>query len=238
MISRFDATVLMIVALCVSGCASVEKTALAPEAKKKIKTIGVVSVPEPDKYVLYPGQAPGGAALYAFGALGGLVLGSIEAARTENATNEFTAAVKRANPDVANHWNTTINALLSAKGYQITLLSPLPKRSGSNETDCSSTAGKFDALLLTSITTGYSVEKLVEPRVLASVRLVSSNCAETYFTDSYSYSANAIGKFTYITRDATANFGSRDELLANPEKAKQGLHKGLTEVAKKATSDF
>lgn len=238
MISRRSFAAVLSVSLLTGGCATVDKTAFSSESKKKIKTVAVISVAEPEKYFLNPGQAPGGAALYMFGAIGGLILGGIEATRAENATKEFTASVKLTNPDVARHWNDSVIALLQSKGYEVAQLAQLPKRADGKEIDCSSISGKFDAVLFSSISTGYSVESGVEPRVFASVRLASSNCTETHFSDGIVYSSKPLGKFTHIVRDTKFTFPNRDALLADPQKAKEGLRTGLTEIAKRATSDL
>jgi hypothetical protein len=235
---RTLAAVLSSASLLIVGCASVERTAFSPESKKQIKTVAVIAVAEPDKYSLNPGQLSGGSALYAFGALGGLVLGSIEATRAENATNEFTAAVKPTSPDVARHWNESIVSLLKSKGYDAVQIAELPKKPDGKELDCSSVAGKFDAVFISSISTGYEIESGVDPRVFASVRFASSNCVDTHFSDGIIYSSKPLGKFTHIERDPSFTFPSRAALLADPQKAKDGLRKGLTEIAKRATSDL
>jgi hypothetical protein len=238
LILRKSIITLLTVTVLASGCATVEKTALSSDSKKKIKTIAMISVAEPGKYFLDPGQVPGGAALYAFGALGGLILGGIEASRAENATNEFTAAVKPTNPDVARHWNESVSILLQGRGYEVTQLPELPKKTDGKELDCSSIAGKYDAVLLSNISTGYAVESNVEPRVGAFVRLTSANCTDTHFTDSYIYSAKPIGKLTHLERDSKFTFSSRDSLLADPQTARLALRTGLTEIAKRLTSEF
>lgn len=221
-----------------AGCATVEKTALSSDSKKNIKTVAVVGVTEPEKYTLNPGQAPGGALLYVFGTLGGLVLGGIEASRAEAATNEFTAPIKPTNPDTATHWNELVHSHLQSKGYEVTMLPPLPVKAGTNEFDRSSTAGKFDAVLLSSISTGYAVESDVEPRITASLRLVSSDCTDIHFSEGLLYSATPLGAFTHIERDTKFAFPTREALLSSPETAREALRTGLSEIAKKATSDF
>ncbi len=229
---------LVLSALLATGCATVDKTAFSPEAKKTIKTVAVIGVNEPDSYFLHPGMAPGGAALYMFGALGGLILGGIEASRAQAATNEFTLALKPTQPDVASHWNDSVLTLVQAKGYEATPLPSLPMKSGGKEVDCSSLAGKFDAVLLTTIATGYAVETATEPRVSATVKLLSGNCAKTYYADSFLYAAKPLGKLTHIERDKQFSFASRDALIADPQKAKDGLRTGLTEIAKKVAADL
>lgn len=227
---------LLVASLLWTGCATVDRTPLSSETRKGIKTIAVIDVPEPEKYFLMPGLVPGGPALYVFGAIGGLVLGSIEAARLEAATDEFTAALKPTHPDVARHWNESVSDLLRSKGFEVTRLPPLPKKAEGDDADCSSIAGKFDAVLLSTITAGYAVESAVEPRVYASLRLASSNCLETHYSDSLLFSAKPIGSFTHVERDAKFAYPSREALIADPQTARSALRAGLAEIARRAAT--
>lgn len=238
MISRSTIAAVLSASLLIAGCSTVNKTTLSAESKKKIKTVAVVAATEPEKYFLDPGQLPGGAGLYVFGALGGLILGGIEVSRVESASNEFTAAIRPSNPDVARHWNEGVTALLQSKGYEVVQLAQLPKKADGKEIDCSSVSGKYDALLLSTISTGYAVEVAVEPRVLATVRLASGDCVDTLYSDGILYSSKPLGKFTHIGRDPKFSFPSREALLADPKKATDALRTGLSEIAKRATSDL
>jgi hypothetical protein len=231
-------SVVLLTSLVAAGCATVEKTALSAESKKKIKTVAFVSTKEPEKYFLNPGQAPGGFMLYAFGALGGAILGGIEATRIQNATNEFTAAIKPTNPDVAQHWNSSVLTLLQSKGYEVTQLAELPMKPDGKEQDCTVTTGKYDAVLVSTIGTGYAIESAVEPRVMATLKLMSDNCTQTHFSDVYVYSEKPLGKFTHIERDTKFSFANREALIADPQKAKEALRTGLAEIAKKAAAEF
>lgn len=229
-------SVTLVLVSLLAACSTVKKTALAPESKQKIKTVAVFETPEPQEYFLNPGQLPGGAALYAFGALGGLVLGGIEANRMQNATSEFMAAIKPTQPDVARHWNQNMLSQLQAKGYQATVLPPMAKPEAKDNEACGSVAGKYDAVLLTGISTGYAETSSVEPRVVASVRLLAGDCQQTYFEETFLYAAQPLGSLTHLPSDAQFTFPSRAALMADPLKAKEALRSGLGEIAKKATS--
>jgi hypothetical protein len=236
--SPYGIAALLAASLLWAGCATVDRTPLTSETKKGIRTIAVIDVPEPEKYFLMPGLVPGGPALYVFGAIGGLVLGSIEAARLEAATDEFTAALKPTHPDVARHWNESVSELLRSKGFEVTRLPPLPNKAEGDDADCSSIAGKFDAVLLSTISAGYAVESAVEPRVYVSMRLASGNCSETHFSDSLLFSAKPIGRFTHVERDAKFAYPSREALIADPLAARDALRAGLAEIARRTASDL
>jgi len=70
------------------------------------------------------------------------------------------------------------------------------------------------------------------------VRLASGDCVDTLYSDGILYSSKPLGKFTHIGRDPNFSFPSRAALLADPKKAKDALRTGLSEIAKRATSDL
>lgn len=205
---------------------------MSAESRQKIKTVALVAVPEPEKYPLNPGQVPGGTLLYGFGAIGGLVLGSIEASRYETATNEFTSAVKPTRPAIAQHWNEILLSSLQSRGYQVTLVPELPMKKDAQEADCSGLAGKYDAVVLSSISSGYAVADAVRPFATAKVRMLSGDCSQTYFADVFGYSTALVkAPPTYSVGDARFNFPSREALLSNPELVKEAMRTGVGTVA-------
>ena len=238
MISAFAKTTAITLCVSLFGCASAQKTSLSDESRHKIKSIAFIDVDEPDKYFLNPGQLPGGAALYAFGALGGLILGSVEASRADSATIEFTTVLTPMAPQLSSHWNETMGQLLKSKGYDVTMLDHLPKKSDGKEIDCTSISGKYDAVFISNISAGYSIETNVEPRVVVTTKLLSSTCSETKYSDSFIYGSKALGKLTLVDRDQEFVFPSRDALLADPKKAKTALRTGLAKIAERGVSDL
>ncbi|MDZ5458351.1 hypothetical protein [Azohydromonas lata] len=193
-------------------------------------------MPEPEKYPLNPGQLPGGALLHAFGALGGAVLAGIESSRYETATNEFTTAIKPTRPAIAQHWNESLLLSLQSKGYQAMLVPELPMKKDAQETDCASIAGKYDAVMVSSISSGYAVSDAVQPVSYAKVKMLSSDCGETYFSDAFSYSTKPMPRTTHSQSDARFNFPSRELLLSNPELAKEAMRTGVGTVARQAAA--
>lgn len=154
----------------------------------------------------------------------------------QSATSEFMAAIKPTQPDVARHWNQNMLSQLQAKGYQATVLPPMAKPEAKDNEACGSVAGKYDAVLLTGISTGYAETASVEPRVVASVRLLAGDCQQTYFEETFLYAAQPLGSLTHLPSDAQFTFPTRAALMADPLKAKEALRSGLGEIAKKATS--
>jgi hypothetical protein len=230
--------VVIALSIALVACGSIPKQALQADAKQKIKTIAVMQAPEPDRYFLNPGQLPGGAALYAFGALGGLLLGGIEATRAENATAEFNTAMVAQTPAVGALWNDELFRSVTDRGYSVVKIAPLVKTSNGKELDCTNILGKYDAVLVTSISAGYSVESQVEPRVIANAKLLNGDCKQSLYSEAFIYGASQIGSHTFVERNAEFAFPSREALLANMEKSKEALRTGTVELAKRVAQEL
>jgi hypothetical protein len=229
---------LLIVSIAYLGCAAAPKVPFSVEKRLKVKTVAVVELPEPEKYFLDPGQLPGGPAFYMFGALGGLVLGGIEGARAESATNEFTQAIAPHSPKVSNAWNESIIQLLKERGYQVTAVPSLPKSKEADHVDYSPIRGKYDAVFVSTMSAGYAVEPKVEPRVLIDVKLLSSECSDTLFYDQYVYGTRQFGQMTFIERDGQYTYPDRGALISDPKRASSALRTGVLEISKRVASSF
>lgn len=216
-----------------SACASTPRIPLQVEAKQKIKTIALVQLPDPERYFLNPGQAPGGAALYMFGAIGGAILGGIEASRAESATNEFTASLLPQNPALGSHMTDELATTIVGRGYTLTKLAQLPKQANAKDVDCGDHKGKFDAVMITTLSAGYAVESQVEPRVGVSVKLLSSDCTQTLYSDSFIYTNKEFPNSVLVPRSPEFTFATRELLIAGAPKAKEALRTGASELAKR-----
>lgn len=230
--------VLIAVIASLAACASNPKLALKAESKQKIRTIAIVQAPEPARYFLQPGQLPGGAALYVFGALGGLVLGGIEATRAENATSEFNAALTPHTPALGSAWNDELFRLVGERGYTVTRIDPLPKAPDGQQIDCASVKGQYDAILVSDISGGYALESQAEPRVIAHAKLLSGDCRESMYAETLIYAARTFGKLTLVERNPEFAFPNREALFADLPKSKAALRAGASELAKRVALEL
>lgn len=230
--------VLLVVCIAVVGCAASPKVPLQADAKQRIKTIAVVQTPDPERYFLNPGVNVAGSALYMFGAVGGLILGGIEAARAESATRELMTSFGNELPAVGTLLTEDIKSAVAARGYSVTEIAPLPKSSDEKSVDCGSSKGKFDAVMLTSLSAGYVVESQVEPRVALRVQLYSSDCSQVLYSETFVYGNKEVRNATFLARGEEAAFPSREQLIANPAKAREALRTGTSRLAKRATEEL
>ncbi|MBC7918990.1 MAG: hypothetical protein H7Y28_14395 [Rhodoferax sp.] len=224
--------------VALTACSTTPRVPLQAESKQKIKTIALVQLPDPNKYFLYPGQIPGGSALYMFGAIGGLVLGGIEASRTDSASNEFTASLSPQNPALGTHATDELAKAISDRGYVLKKVPALPNQADDKITDCSAIKGNFDAVVIATMSAGYSVESQVEPRIGIRVKLLSADCSQTLYSNSFLYASKEFSSSVFVQRDPEFSFANRDLLIAGAPKAKDGLREGVTKLAMRIAQEL
>jgi hypothetical protein len=229
---------LVLIGSMLGGCSSPPKVPLQAQAKKTIRTVAVVQIAEPEKYHLYVGQLPGGAAFYMLGALGGLMLGGIEAMRAQSATSDFMQSISTEPPAVGALWNYELPRAVESRGYTVKVLKWEKNLDDLADFDCKSVQGKYDALLLSNIRAGYSVETMVEPNIVVNAKLLGSDCKSTLYSESFVYAAKAAGNVTHIVRNAEYAFDSKKDLLANPKKSSRGLRSGTRDIVQRLASEL
>lgn len=194
MIKQLLGLILILAAATLVACATNPPVALKPEAKQYMRRVAIVEISEPDSYRLYPGAAPGGSALYMFGAIGGAILGGIEASRADAASLEFTTVLKRQKTALANQTVTLIEQGLQAKGYATTRIPVPPKTPDGKDLDYSKIKGPFDAVLIPSLTPGYAADAgVVVPRVLLNVVVKHKLGGDPLFNGNYLYTNREFG---------------------------------------------
>jgi hypothetical protein len=233
------AACLAVAATILASCASAPKMALRPEAKQSIKRIALVEVQEPPRYFMYPGQMPGGAALYLFGALGGAVLGGIEASRTESATTRFTSAVMPLKPELSGVLIGQLETGLRNKGYDVLRVAAPPNKADGKDPDYSKVEGKFDAILATNLVAGYSNDSgAVAPRVSVSVVLLSQPGTSKVFEDTYIYSLRKVGELVQIVPDPKFSVATVDAVYDHIDTAVEGLRTATAKIAERVVADL
>lgn len=227
------------VCLLLAACAGAPKLALKPEVKKSIRRVAVVEVAEPTSYYMNPGAAPGGAALYLFGALGGAILGGIEASRQESATAAFTSAVKPLEPKLNAIVLAKIEQGLAEKGYETVRVPAPPTTSNGEDYDLSKIEAAHDAVLVTRLSAGYAVNAgAVVPRVGLSVSLHPRQGGDKIFSDTYLYGTSKFGQMVWVESDPRYTIQSLEDVYKNTSVAVEGLRAGAGKVAERFVADL
>jgi hypothetical protein len=229
----------LLIAMSLVACATTEKIALNADAKRTIKRVALVDIPEPDRYFMNPGQSAGTPVLFIFGAIGGAIAGGIEAQRFESATTRFTAAVIPLKPNTNSLFVTNLEQGLKQKGYEVTRVPPPPKTADGKQYDIAKINGEFDAVLVANLTSGYAVVSgAAGPRSFASVSLLSNANSSKLFADSYIYSASPFGKNVQVAPDKKFVIASVDAMYADITVAAEGMKEGANKLAERILQEF
>lgn len=230
---------LAFIATILSACSSAPRIALSPDAKKSIQRIAIVETPEPEKYYMNPGQVPGGAALYMFGALGGAILGGIEVSRFESATSKFNSAVSPLHPELSSMMLTQVASNLSTKGYSITRV-PMPQKSADGKRLAfENITGEFDAVLYMDLSSGYSYDSgVVAPRVGITASLYKKGSSKAIFAENYLYNNNKIGAYVWIQSPSDFSMPSIDAVYDKLPIAVDGMRDGVKKIAEHIAADI
>ena len=224
--------------LALAGCAA-PKVDLQPEAKQSVRRIAVIQTPEPDEYLMMPAQNPAGAGLYLFGAIGGAILGGIEANRMKSASKQFTDAVAPFKPNVHPTFQSRLAAGLKAKGYQVALVPAPPKKSDGKDYDLSKVQGDFDGFLVATLNGGYAMQgRQAVPRLVGSVALQDRSSEPKYFAQTYVYGPMKLPNANQIAAEPQHTFASAEALHANGQLAADALRTGASKIADEVIAQF
>ncbi len=228
-----------LIVLSLVACATNQRIAMNPEVKRTVKRVALIDIPEPKRYTMDPGRAPGTAALFVFGALGGAIAGGIEATRFENATKRFTEAITSQKPSISSLFVADLESGLKQKGYEVTRVPPPPLDGEGKKYDVSKVEGPFDAVLLPNVGGGYSAASgKASPWVTASVSLLSMSNSNTLFSDTYVYSSQKVGGNVQIAPDQKFILSSVDALYENITVAAEGMKEGTNKIAERVLDNF
>lgn len=222
-----------------TACAAPQKLALDTQKRQSIKHVALVQIPEPTTYGMDPGAMPGGAALYVFGALGGAILGGIEASRHEAATKQFMSTLEPTPPALGKLMADQLEAGLLAKGYTVTRVAMPPKMPDGKEYDFSKLGVEHDVVLLTELGAGYAVEgKTVGPRVRLVASLHARGSKEKLFSDGYVYGNAKWGEMVWIERDPRFALPSMEAVYGSPAIAVEGMREGARKLTERLVADL
>jgi hypothetical protein len=239
MTRKVNVVIAWLLLLLVAACASVPKVAFKPETKQSIKRIAIVETAEPINYFMDPGPSPGGSALYMFGALGGAILGGIESNRYETATARFNAAVAPFKPNLSIILLDQLEAGLKAKGYEVIRVPAQPKTADGKRYDFSKLEGQHDAVLVTILGAGYSVESgVVVPRVSVAASLYSRVDSEKLFSDDYVYGSRKFSTLIPVESDPKFTLPTMEAVYSNVGIAVDGLKTGTRKLTERLLTDL
>lgn len=228
---RTTAAFVCALAFLMSGCVSTPYQPLEAASQQKIKTIGLVSVPNPEEYQVTNFSSPG----LLFGAIGGAFAGA--AAQTRSSALD--SMLRGAGFDYSKRMEKALTTDLEKSGYKVVLI-PLPRSSDKQFAEDFSTVGSYqvDALLDTSIILGVGYfdvnfsDSALRPAVNVRTQLISWPEKQTIFSETILFGyRNPLISGTQIPAPSSYRSENFDAILNNRDRTIQGLDYGIASVA-------
>jgi hypothetical protein len=235
MIRNAKVLALLIFALALAGCVTVENQPFNKAAHSQIKTIAILPAPPVPDYSINILHHPAGG----FGLIGGLVI----AAELTHKGTQFTASMQQEKFDVAKALNAAVQKEVEQRGYKVVVLDDLKRPEPKLLESYGDVKAGADAYLDLVITTaGYwanSHSTPYYPQLSTPVRLVNAKDGAIVYNSLMVYGPFGGPKgATRLSPDgsyAPANF---DALQASPARSADGLRSAVQAVAKQIAADL
>lgn len=227
---RATAVFVLAAALVLSGCAFAPYQPLDAANRQKIKTIGLVSVPNPPQYQGTNFSSPA----LLFGAIGGAVAG----ASAESRSTALTTLLRGASFDYGKRMEKALTSELEQAGYKVVPIA-LPRSSDRKFAEDFSTVDAYhvDALLDTSIFgVGYYdvnfTDSAFRPAVNIQAHLISWPGRQPVFSETILFGyKNPFIPGAHIPAPSSYMSSNFDDVLHDRDHAIEGLDYGIAAVA-------
>jgi hypothetical protein len=227
--------ILMVMSLF-AACAGPQKRAMDPQLRKDMKSVVIIQQPEPEKYMVWGGASvPGGFMLYAFGALGGLVLGSIEVTRAESQATQLTAALRPHDPLVASSLAARMKEDLEARGVKVRVV-PAPPIAEDKKGYNYAGLNFEEELIVEPVMTvvGYRADsKKIRPMITTRVRVLDARTRDEKMLELLVFGDKFGDQFLPLDPGTDWDFDDLDALYAGGERAAKGLTAGVAALSRK-----
>jgi hypothetical protein len=217
--------------LVLAGCATGVSYREFKADTSPIKTIAILSVPNPVKYQVMNYGSP----TIAFGTVGGEVAGT----KAASATEKFNEAIKSSNFDFSKEMMTRLTRYLKEKGFYVVTVGVRRESPVNLVEDYSkvSTAGADAILDIGTGSVGYATLNMMDrdfrPHVQMDFRLVSAGSKSVLYSEQVLFGYhNPFMSATELPADKQYYFKDFDALMADKNQALQGLTEGVNFIAR------
>lgn len=225
------------VAVLLSGCGSAP-VALRSDAIKKIKTVALISVSEPQTYAANDFGNPGSM----FGAIGGAVAGMSSANAGKNLEQIAQDAGYKAGEDMTR----SMQDQLVKAGYAVSVVKVAREKSGELlSTYEGVNSGGADVIMDLAIQTiGYATEHPMfsphwRPASIVNVALVDSRTHEKLYAEKFMYGYhNPFMSGTNLDAPVTFHFRNKDSLFADSNILVDGMQDSVNAVTRKVAGNL
>ncbi len=224
---------LLFIVTLIAGCASFDKQAFNKDACQDVKTIGVL---EPAYKGEYGIQNLGHVGM-SFGLIGGLVA----AADMKSKTDQFSLLMNDRHFNIADEFRSSLSAELQASGYEVRTIK-VQREDMKLLENYKQLDQNVDAYLDFSLMAGYMCASSTAdyiPTVRARVRLIKRDSNDILYEDfiSYGYEFRAAQAIS-IPAEQQFFFKNFEAIKGDPDRALDGLRKGVPLVTKRIAQDL
>jgi hypothetical protein len=218
---------LFVLAIILGGCASLPRQAFNKDAYQNLRVIEILKQVDTERYFVHNKGHAG----MAFGLAGGLVA----AADMEVKASKFTALMIDRNLRAIETFQQALQRDLGNAGYGVRVLDVKRKKNALLETYNWLNGYDVDAYLDFSIAAGYISASIMTdyiPAVHVTARLVKKGSHKVLYQEVIHYGYGLPGKdAASYAADSQYYFKSYGALTGNPDRAMEGLRKGIFIVA-------
>jgi hypothetical protein len=209
------------------------------ELKRTLTAVAIIEPEEPAQYIVDgAADVPGGFLLYAFGALGGAVLGGVMASKMEDQARTLTASLMPYEPKVAKALGLALKEEFEKRGVKVTMIPPPPRDHSTKKFIYANLNISEQAIVepILSIA-GYRLNSgSLKPMIGGRVRVLDAQGVQEKFTDIFLYGDRINDRFVTTPADTADAFPDLAKLYANPEIAVAAMRKGAAAIARSSVS--
>jgi hypothetical protein len=233
---------LIAITLCaalLAGCASVPKVSMDAELRRTLMSVAIVEPVEPQQYIVYgASDIPGGFMLYAFGAIGGAMLGTAMAAKAEAQAKSLTASLTPHAPKLGSAFGLALKEEFEKRGVKVSMIST-PAVDPETKKLSYQNVSVAEQVIVEPILTilGYRLNAgALRPMVAARMRVLDAQGVKEKYFDIFLYGDKLGDQFVNIPADNIDQFSGLETLYSNGEAAALALRKGTVAIARSAVT--
>jgi len=225
---------MLLLALAVTGCASVQKQAFNREAAAGLKSVAIAEHTNKEEYFINIVAHPG----MSFGLIGGLVA----AAELSSKASRLTAAVKPEQTELQKRLARQLNSGLGAAGFETHVVPLQPDTENKLVATTLGKSANSDAVLAASVSAGYIAASPTTPYfpyVQVNVMLSEGSTNKVLYQDSISYGYSyPHTKTVHLAGGEDYHFSNMNDLEEHADRARDGLTHGLDLVVAQIVADL
>lgn len=224
----------LLIAISLTGCASVSKQAFNKENSKHIKTLTLAKQEAPESYGINIVAHPAAN----FGLVGGL----IAVADLESKGSILTKALDPKSTKLREQLSLKLNEALNKAGYSIEVVAHTEEKEPTAMIAGLRSKSKTDVILATNINASYIAAGPTTPYypyVRADVALADIQSGKILYQDTITYGyAFPNSKTIHLGTGSDFQFENIDKLVEQKDKARAGLAAGIEAIINQVTFDL